>query len=275
MRLFVVETGFFLADGGACFGSVPKSVWVDSYPANEDNLCKLAMRSLLVQVADRLVLIDPGVGTKHWDIMEEYGFRGLQTIESQIAKYGFSCRDVTDVVLTHLHFEHCGGCTWIDRDFKLQLMFPNATHWTSEAQWRNLLAPNIAEENSMFSADVMEVFNQDKFRFIQTDTLLCDGVSLKLFNGHSKGQIVVFLDDEKHAFLYAGDVVPTAAHLPLRWLSALDVDQVSALMGKNELLEEAARGGRAIIYAHDFYTPCSKVMKGSDFERGEEVALPM
>lgn len=273
MRLFKIETGFFLNDGGACFGSVPKLAWAGVYPADEDNFCKWAMRSLLVETDGRLILIDTGVGTKHWDIMEDYGFRQMVTMESQLAELGFSCADVTDVVLTHLHFEHCGGCTWIDRDFKLQLTFPNATHWVGEEQWKTLLAPNIAEENSMLSVDVMEVFNQDKFKFIKEDTLICEDVLLKLYDGHSQGQIVVYLNDAKQPFLFAGDVIPTAAHLPLRWLSAVDVDQVAALTAKNEILEEAHRNGRAIVYAHDFYTPCSLVAKGDDFECGEKVAI--
>ena len=273
MKLFKIETGFFLSDGGACFGSVPKLAWAGSYPADEDNFCMYSMRSLLVQEGDRLILIDTGVGTKHWDIMEDFGFREMVTLESQLAKYGYTCQDVTDVVLTHLHFEHCGGCTWIDQEFKLRMTFPNATHWVSEAQWKNLLAPNIAEENSMFSADVMEVFNQDKFRFITTDTQLCKGVSLKLVSGHSADQIVVYLEKDGRTFVFAGDVVPTSAHLPLRWLSAIDVDQVSALTGKNELLETAVKEKQVLIFAHDFYTPCASVVKDDDFGVGEPCAI--
>lgn len=273
MKLFKIETGFFLSDGGACFGSVPKLAWAEAYPADEDNFCKLSMRSLLVKAGKRLILIDAGVGTKHWDVMEDYGFRQMVTLESQLAKHGFSCQDVTDVILTHLHFEHCGGCTWIDQDFKLQLTFPNATHWVSEDQWKNLLAPNIAEENSILSVDVMEIFNQDKFSFINEDTSICEGVDLKLYSGHSLGQIVVYLEDGKQTYLFAGDVIPTAAHLPLRWLSAVDVDQVAALTGKNEILERAVKEHQVIIYAHDFYTPCSTVTKGDDFEKGEIVAI--
>ncbi|MCQ2217486.1 MAG: MBL fold metallo-hydrolase [Paludibacteraceae bacterium] len=271
MKLFKIETGFFLSDGGACFGSVPKLAWADAYPADEDNFCKWSMRSLLVQAGDRLILIDTGVGTKHWDIMEEYGFREMVTLESQLAKHGFSCQDVTDVVLTHLHFEHCGGCTWIDQDFKLQLTFPNATHWVSEEQWKTLLAPNIAEENSMLSVDVMEIFNQDKFKFINEDTQLCEGVDLRLFSGHSANQIVVYLKDANQTYIFAGDVIPTAAHLPLRWLSAIDVDQVAALTGKNQILEKAVNEHQAIIFAHDYYTPCVTVRKVDDFEKDKEV----
>lgn len=273
MKLFKIETGFFLSDGGACFGSVPKLAWAEAYPADEDNFCKLSMRSLLVKAGKRLILIDAGVGTKHWDVMEDYGFRQMVTLESQLSKIGYSCQDITDVVFTHLHFEHCGGCTWIDQEFKLQLTCPNATHWVSEAQWRNLLNPNIAEENTMFVPDVMEAFNQEKMKFVKEDMELCEGVSLKLFSGHSSGQMVVYIKGDDRTYVFAGDVIPTAAHLPLRWLSANDIDQVAALEGKNKILDQAHKERQAIVFAHDYYTPCSLVEKGEEYEKGETIEI--
>jgi len=273
MKLFKIETGFFSSDGGAYFGSVPKLAWQEAYPADKNNLCKMAMRSILIKTEDKLILIDTGIGIKHLDVMEDYGFYGIIRFEEELNKLGFSCNDVTDVVLTHLHFEHCGGCTWIDSNFQLQLTFPNATHWISDEQWKNMLQPNLAEENSIFMADVMEIFKQNKLKTIKEETTLCEGVTLKLFSGHSIDQIVPYIKTKERTYVFVGDVIPTAANVPLYWLSAYDIDQIAALSGKKAILDEAAKQNQAIIFEHDSYTECATIKKGEDFEIEEKVEI--
>ncbi len=266
MKLHKIETGFFSADGGAMFGTVPKVLWEKFYPADKSNFCTMAMRSLLVQLKDRLVLIDTGVGNKHLDIMSNYGFRDIIQFETELKKTGFSCMDITDVILTHLHFDHCGGCTWIDRNFNLQPTFPNAIHWVSEAQWKNMLNPNLREENAYFMADIMPVFKQEKLKLITGNERIGDEIELRLFSGHTEGQIVPYLFDRERTFVFAGDVIPTAANVPLDWLSAYDVNQIAAIEGKQKLLEEAVAEKQILIFEHDAYTEQATVRKGRDFE---------
>lgn len=269
MKIYKIETGFFSCDGGANFGIVPKALWQDFYPADEQNFCTMAMRSLLVQTKNKLVLIDAGVGTKHLELMEDYGFRNVIQFEAELQKLGFSCKDVTDVILTHLHFDHCGGCTWIDRNLTLQLTFPNATHWMSEGQWKNMLEPNIREENSYFTADMLPVFNQEKGSLIKEDTKICKEIELKLFSGHTTQQIVPYIKEKERTLVFVSDVIPTAANIPLDWLSAYDVDQITAMEEKKRLLEEAVAENQILVFEHDAYVEAATVGKRLDFEIGE------
>ena len=271
MEIYKIETGFFSCDGGANFGTVPKVMWSRAYAADDGNFCTMAMRSILIRLKKKVILIDTGVGDKHLDIMEGYGFREVIRFETALQQFGLSCADVTDVVLTHLHFDHCGGCTWIDRNFELQLTFPHATHWVSEAQWKNLLNPNLREENAYFSADMMPVFKQEKLKLITEDTFLSKEIELKLFSGHTEGQIVPYIVDKNHTWVFVGDVIPTAANIPLDWLSAYDIDQVKAIEGKKRLLEQAVEEKQRLIFQHDAYTECATIQKKIDFEIAEKI----
>jgi len=265
MKIYKIETGFFLSDGGANFGTVPKTVWQHRYPADLANFCTMAMRSLLVVLEDKLVLIDTGVGEKHLEVASDYGFRDIIQFETELQKKGFSCKDVTDVILTHLHFDHCGGCTWIDHNMELQPTFPNATHWVSEAQWKNMLNPNLREANAYFTADMMPVLKREKIRLIAKNERVCKEIELRLFNGHTEGQIVPYLFDESQTFVFAGDVIPTEVNVPLDYLSAYDVDQINAIEGKKRLLEEAVSQKQIIVFEHDAYTEAATVKKEADF----------
>jgi glyoxylase-like metal-dependent hydrolase (beta-lactamase superfamily II) len=273
MKIFPIITGSFVNDGGANFGIVPKVLWKDLYPADENNLCNMVMRSLLVSTKRRLVLIDPGVGNKHLDVMENYGFRNVINFETELQKIGFSCNDITDVVLTHLHFDHCGACTYIDRNFELQMTFPNATHWVSEAQWKNALNPNIAESNSYFLADIMPVFKKEKLRFLTEDIAISKEIELKLFDGHTEGQLVAYIRHNDKVILFAGDVIPTAVNIPLDWLSAYDIDNIKAMQGKQKIMEEAVLNKQFIVFVHDAYTECATVSKKQDYQVEKTVAI--
>jgi len=273
MQIYKIETGFFSCDGGAIFGTTPKVLWKNFYLADESNFCSMAMRSLLVHLNDKLVLIDTGVGSKHLDIMSDYGFHDVVQFETELQKIGFSCKDVTDVILTHLHFDHCGGCTWIDKKLELQLTFPNATHWVSEAQWKNMLNPNLREENAYFAADMMPVFKQEKLKLITKEERICKEIELRLFSGHTEGQIVPYISEQNRTFVFVGDVIPTAANIPLDWLSAYDVNQMEAIEGKQKLLEEAVAERQILIFEHDAYTECATVRKGRDFEVEETMEI--
>ena len=154
----ILKTGFFLADGGAMFGAIPKRVWKRKYPSDDQNRCCLAMNCLLVWNDNRVVLLDSGAGNKELGKLSHYEFQDKKDLRELISSQGFSPEQITDVVLSHLHFDHCGGCTYRDQEGNLQVTFPNARHWVGEKQWQNYLHPNALEKDAYRSDDMLPVF---------------------------------------------------------------------------------------------------------------------
>ena len=253
IRYRVLETGFFVADGGVTFGAIPKRAWKRAYPADDDGNCRLAMNCLLVWNEKRVVLLDTGVGSKSLGKLSYYSFHNLKDIVEQICSCGFEPGQVTDVVLSHLHFDHCGGCTHLF-DNRLNITFPKARHWVSKLQWETYMNPNELELHSYRSEDMMPVFEAGLVRLIDKDAELFEGFNLSLFNGHTKGQIVSFIDTgEKETLLFPGDVIPTKAHLSGSWISAYDIEPLESLAAKKRI-GERTDGRHAIhIFYHDAY----------------------
>jgi len=260
MKIHKIETGTFQCDGGAIFGVVPKRVWKKRYPCNEDNFCRLAMRCMLIDTGEKRILIDSGTGDKQLEYLKYYDFEGVVNFETELNKLGYRCEDITDVVLTHLHFDHCGGCTIYNSDrTKTELTFPNAMHWVGDAQWTNFLKPNIREGDSYFAENMMPVLEAGKLRLVKENQWLCPEVELRLFNGHTLGQLVSYIYMEDKTFVYVGDVIPVAATLPVSWISAYDTYPITAMEEKEVLLIEAAEKQQILFFEHDAYTECCKV----------------
>lgn len=216
MDIQLIDTGFFHADGGAMFGAIPKTAWSRRYPSNEQNGCVLAMRSALVRDGNgKIVLVDNGAGNKHLKQLSYYNFFGLVDLREELLRRGIACEEVTDVVLTHLHFDHCGYTTQkVERpDGKplFKMSFPNATHWVSRAQWENFLHPNALEADSYFIENMQAACDSGKLRLIESDTNLCPGIGLRLFDGHTPGQIAPYITTPERTYVFAGDVIPLAA----------------------------------------------------------------
>ena len=270
MDIQLIDTGFFHADGGAMFGAIPKTAWSRRYPSDEQNGCILAMRSVLVRDGNgRIILVDNGAGNKHLKQLSYYKFFDLVDLKDEHQSRGVACEDVTDVVLTHLHFDHCGYTTQkeVQPDGKhlLKTTFPNATHWVSRAQWENFLHPNALEADSYFIENMQAVCDSGKLRLIESDTTLCPGVDLRLFDGHTPGQIAPYITTSERTYVFAGDVIPLAASVSPLWISAYDTCPVVSYNEKIRMLEEATSKKQAIIYCHDAYTWCSTVKKVNDF----------
>lgn len=262
MKLHKIEAGSFHVDGGAAFGVVPKKVWQKRYPADENNFCKLHMRCLLVDTGDRRILVDAGTGDKQLDYLKYYGFEGVINFPDELTKLGYGCEDITDVVFTHLHFDHCGGATRYNADKSaVELVFPNATHWVGDAQWQNFLNPNVREGDSYFSENMLPIENSGKLQKVSSDLVLTDGVELRLFNGHTVGQIVVYVQLFERTLVYCGDVIPLAANVPVAWLSSYDIFPLDAMTDKQRMLEEAAEEQQILFFEHDAYTECCLVEK--------------
>ncbi len=260
MKLFKIESGTFQVDGGAAFGVVPKRVWQKRYPCNEENFCRFTMRCLLIDTGEKCILIDTGCGDKQLEYLKYYDFLGVINFEKELNKIGYTCSDITDLVYTHLHFDHCGGSTFYNADkTKVELTFPNATHYVGEAQWNNFLKPNLREGDSYFIENMLPVQESGKLKLISENQLLCPEVELRIFNGHTVGQLVSYIHAAEKTYVYVGDVIPIAACLPIAWISAYDTYPITAMEEKKGLLDEAVEKHQVLIFEHDAYTECCTV----------------
>ncbi|MDR3652078.1 MAG: MBL fold metallo-hydrolase [Paludibacter sp.] len=260
MKLFKIEAGSFHVDGGAVFGVVPKRVWQKRYECDEENFCQLNMRCLLIDTGNRLILIDTGSGDKQLDYLKYYDFKKIINFETELNKLGYHCSDITDVVLTHLHFDHCGGCTKYNFDnSKTELTFQNATHWVGETQWKNFLSPNVREGDSYFPENMIPVQQAGKLQLVTENQWICPEVEIRIFNGHTVGQLVSYIHSDTKTYVYVGDVIPIAATVPVSWISAYDTYPITAMDEKKILLDEAVEKQQILFFEHDAYTECCTV----------------
>jgi len=261
MKLHKIEAGTFHVDGGAAFGVVPKKVWQKRYPCDENNYCHLAMRCLLIDTGKKRILIDTGTGDKQLKYLKYYDFKGVINFENELGKLGYTCSDITDVIFTHLHFDHCGGATKYNADkSKVELVFPNATHWVGETQWTNFLNPNVREGDSYFPENMMPVQKAGKLKLVTENQFICPEVEVRLYNGHTVGQLVSYINLGDKTLVYVGDVIPLAANVPLAWISSYDVFPIPAMAEKKVLLDEAASKNQILYFEHDAYTECCTVI---------------
>lgn len=273
MEIELIDTGYFFADGGAMFGSVPKKSWSKRYASNGKNGCLLTLRSLLVQTAcGRVILVDTGAGHKQLNLMKAYQFFRVEDLGEELGKRGLSRTDITDVVFTHLHFDHCGYATLRNKETNaLELGFPNARHWVGESQWQNFLHPHPLEEPTYMRENVYPVFEQGRLERIEGETTLCPGVVLKLYDGHTPGQIVPYFDTSGGTFVFPGDVIPLAACVSPGWISAYDLSPKQSYDEKTRLLEAAVRDKQTLIFCHDAYSLTATVKKVGSFYAVDEV----
>lgn len=260
MKLFKIEAGTFHVDGGAAFGVVPKKVWQKRYPCDNENYCKVHMRCLLIDTGSKLILIDTGTGDKQLDYLKYYGFEGVINFDTELNKLGYKTSDITDVIFTHLHFDHCGGATKYNADkSKAELVFPNATHWVGETQWKNFQNPNVREGDSYFPENVNPIFEAGKLKTVSQNQFICPELEVRIYNGHTIGQLVSYINLGDRTLLYVGDVIPLAANVPLSWISSYDIFPLSAMEDKKILLDEAVAKEQILFFEHDAYTECCTV----------------
>ncbi|MDR1500721.1 MAG: MBL fold metallo-hydrolase [Tannerellaceae bacterium] len=261
-KIQLIDSGRFLADGGAMFGAIPKTTWQRRYPCDDNNRCVMVMRSALVTVGDRIVLIDTGAGDKQLKRLSYYGFSGLADLAGELSRRGVSGEQVSDVVLTHLHFDHCGYVTLRDKATGTLLpAFPNATHWISRKQWDICHKPSPVEKDSYFTENISALDKANKVRLIDHDAELCHTISLRLYDGHTPGQIAPYIETPERTVVFAGDVIPLAASVSPEWISAYDTSPLTSYDEKIRMLEEAAASGQALIYCHDAYIHGSTIRK--------------
>ncbi|MFZ4570149.1 MAG: MBL fold metallo-hydrolase [Bacteroidales bacterium] len=263
MKLHVINTGNLKLDGGAMFGVVPKVMWSKIYPCDENNLCNWSMRCLLVEDGERKILIDCGMGDKQSEkFFSNYYLNGDDSLKKSLASLGLTADDITDVILTHLHFDHCGGAvSWNADRSGYVLTFKNAIYWTSRQHWDWATNPNNREKASFLKENILPIKEQGILNLVEEDTEIYPGISLRLFYGHTEGQAIPFIKYRDRTVVYMADLLPAAAHVPLPYVMAYDTRPLITLDEKEAFLKEAARKEYILFLEHDILNECCTVQE--------------
>lgn len=259
MKLYTIETGFFKLDGGAMFGVVPKSIWQKTNPADEFNLCTWAMRCLLVQDGDRLILIDNGIGYKQDErFLKHYHLHGDDTLEKSLARHEFSKDDITDVFLTHLHFDHCGGSIERLEDGTLVPAFKNATYWSNKEHWHWAVEPNDREKASFLKENILPIQESGKLKFIDTidGISFTDNIKIRFAYGHTDAMMLPQISYKGKTILYMADMLPSIGHIPMPYVMSYDMFPLKTLNEKKKYLEEAVQNDYILFLEHDPVNEC-------------------
>jgi len=272
MNLHTIETGLFKLDGGAMFGVVPKSIWQKTNPADANNMCTWAMRSLLIEDGERLILVDTGIGNKQDEkFFSHFYLHGDDTLEKSLAAKGFSKDDITDVFLTHLHFDHVGGAVVREGD-KLLPAFKNATYWSNEKHWEWAVHPNAREKASFLQENILPIQESGQLKFVGTekeiefagtekDIEFAADFNLRLAFGHTDAMMLPKLNYKGRTIIYAADLLPSTGHIPLPYVMAYDMFPLQTLKEKKEFLDEAAANDYIIFLEHDPLNECCTVQQ--------------
>lgn len=259
MKLYSINAGHFKLDGGAMFGVVPKSLWNKANPADDNNMCSWAMRCLLVEHGNYRILIDNGMGNKQDEkFFGHYYLHGDDTLEKSLAQHGFKPEDITDVFLTHLHFDHCGGSIRRDDAGNLVPAFPKALYWTNQKHWQSATTPNDREKASFLKENILPIEEHGVLRFIEGadgDEWLQD-FRVRHVNGHTDDMMLPQIRYNDTTILYCADLIPSVHHLPLPWVMAYDMRPLETLKEKKSLLQEAVANNWVLYFEHDPEIEC-------------------
>jgi glyoxylase-like metal-dependent hydrolase (beta-lactamase superfamily II) len=258
MKLHAIETGLFKLDGGAMFGVVPKSIWNKTNPADGNNLCTWAMRCLLIEDGDRLILVDNGIGNKQDEkFLKHYYLHGDDTLDKSLKAKGFNKDDITDVFLTHLHFDHCGGSI-IREGEKLRPAFKNAFYWSNEKHWDWAVNPNDREKASFLKDNILPIQESGQLRFIEDKegVEFHEGIKVRFAYGHTDAMMLPQIQYKGKTLVYMADLLPSVGHIPLPYVMAYDMFPMKTLTEKKAFLQEAADNNYILILEHDSQNEC-------------------
>ena len=268
MNLHTVNTGHFKLDGGAMFGVVPKSIWNNINPADENNMCSWALRCLLIEDGDRLILVDNGMGNKQDAKFFSYYFmHGNDTLDGSLANLGFHRNDITDVFLTHLHFDHCGGAIVKEGD-KLLPAFKNARYWSNEKHWDWAVNPNDREKASFLKENIIPIKESCQLQFLYApdqsgETLasskFTENISVRFVNGHTEKMMLPQVNYKGKTIVFMADLLPSAGHIPLPYVMAYDMFPLTTLKEKKSFLTEAVANDYILFFEHDPKIECCTV----------------
>ena len=275
MKLISIPTGNFKLDGGATFGVVPKSIWKKMYVADENNLINLTMRCLLVDIGDHKVLIDTGCGNKQSEkFFSHYYLNGVDSLAGSLAKAGYTFDDITDVIHTHLHFDHCGGSVLRNETGELIPAFKNATYWVSEQQWAWAMNPNRKESASYLPENIMPLKESGQLKMLKEEGMMFPGISVRFFNGHTDGQMIVYINYYGNTLIFGGDLMPLKGLVHLPYVMSYDTRPLITLEEKETFLNEVIDQQQTIFLEHELATECITVKRGArGFEVDKQLSL--
>lgn len=262
MKLYPIESGNFKLDGGAMFGVVPKTIWNKTNPADANNLIDIAARCLLIEDGNRLILIDTGMGNKQSDkFFGYYSLWGDDSIEKSLAKYGFHKEDITDVFMTHLHFDHCGGSVVWNKDRTgYEVAFKNAKYWTNENHWHWATQPNPREKASFLHENIIPMQESGHLHFIpKNNSSILEktdlGFGVFFSDGHTEKMMIPMIQFEGKTICFMADLLPTAGHIPLPYVMGYDTRPLLTMPEKKEFLDLAAQNNFYLFLEHDAHNP--------------------
>mgnify|MGYP001545061849 CR=1 FL=1 len=262
MKLHSLNTGYFKLDGGAMFGVVPKSLWQRTNPADENNMCRWAMRSLLIEDGDRLILIDTGIGDKQDEkFFKHYYLHGDDDIDKGLQSLGFHRNDITDVFLTHLHFDHVGGAIKRDENGMLKPAFPNAHFWSNRRHWQWATHPNARERASFLKENILPLEESGQLKFVDTpssgrQTTGPLGFDILFVDGHTDAQMLPLIDYKGKKVLFTADLLPSTGHIPLPYVMGYDTRPLLTLEDRKDIFPRAAKEEFVLFLEHDAENSC-------------------
>ena len=270
MRLKTIHTGNFMLDGGAMFGTVPKSIWQKINTANDQNMCNWAMRCLLVEDGNRLILIDNGMGEKQSEkFFGYYYLNGIHSLKKSLHDAGVDFNDITDVVLTHLHFDHCGGSVkWNTMKDNYELTFPNATYWVHESHWNHAINPNPREKASFLKENMLPIQELGHLKFIPDNLQITDNISGILAQGHTESMFCPKISIGNQMLVFMADMIPSIGHIKPNYVMGYDIRPLETMKERESFLKKAVSDEYILFFEHDLTTECGTISVG---ERGYQI----
>ena len=261
MKLFEIDAGNFKLDGGAMFGVVPKTLWSKKIPADDLNLCSWKMRCLLVEIGKRLVLIDTGMGNKQSEKWQSYYFKhGDGDLIKSIVEAGFAPEDITDAILSHLHFDHAGGAVSINKEGYFIPTFKNAHYWTHSSHWNWAMNPNEREKATFLKENLEPLFTHEVLKFVdQEGHLLPEEISILTADGHTEKMLMPLINTSKGKVLFVADTIPSHAHIHIPWCMGYDVRPLQTMKEKTNILEQAYQENWLLYFDHDPFFSCANI----------------
>lgn len=262
MKIHVINTGLFKLDGGAMFGVVPKTLWQKTNPADENNMCTWALRCLLIEDGNRLMLIDTGIGDKQSEkFFSHYHLQGTDTLIGSIRNAGFQEDDITDVLLTHLHFDHCGGAiAWNNQKEGYRPVFKNAIYWSNASHWQWATEPNAREKASFLAENILPIQESGQLKFVERSgtysTAVFPNIDLLFVDGHTESMMIPHIHYQGKTIVFMADLLPSVGHIPLPYVMGYDTRPLITLAEKGDFLSKAAAEKYILFLEHDSVNEC-------------------
>ena len=262
MKIHVLNTGYFKLDGGAMFGVVPKSLWSRTNPSDQNNMCSWAIRSLLIEDGNRLMLIDTGMGDKQSEkFFSHYYLHGTDSLDKNLHKLGYTKDDITDVFLTHLHFDHCGGAiAWNEKKNGYRPNFKNATYWSTENHWNWAINPNGRENASFLKENILPIQESGQLKFIKKDGQFTknvfENIDVLFVDGHTENMMIPHIRYKGKTLVFMADLLPSVGHIPLPYVMGYDTRPLTTLKEKGEFLSHAEEENYVLFLEHDSVNEC-------------------